>query len=100
MPRITQPRRCWAPVGMRPCTPRQIVREAIYAFAAVAPQYGKMISLILPTANTDMMEIFLEHISQEFTGSFLVRPRRWSKLASLTAVTYSGEYSSDLPTCL
>jgi len=70
--RITQPRRCWAPKGMRPCTPHQIVREAIYAFTAVAPQYGKMTSLILPTANTDMMELFLEHISKEFTGSFLV----------------------------
>ena len=70
--RITQPRRCWAPRGMRPCTPRQIVREAIYAFTAIAPQYGKMISLILPTANTDMMEIFLEHISKEFIGSFIV----------------------------
>jgi hypothetical protein len=31
---------------MRPCTPHQIIRQAIYAFAAVAPQYGKMISLI------------------------------------------------------
>lgn len=85
---------------MRPCTPNQIVREAIYAFAAVAPQYGKMISLILPTANTDMMEIFLEHISKEFTGSFLVRPRGWSQLASLTAVACSREYSSDLSTSL
>ncbi len=57
---------------MRPCTPHQIVREAIYAFAAVAPQYGQMTSLILPTANTDMMEIFLGHISQEFASSFIV----------------------------
>jgi len=43
--RITQPRRCWAPEGMRPCTPHQIIREAISAFAAVAPQYGKILSL-------------------------------------------------------
>ncbi len=70
--RITQPRRCWAPEGMRPCTPHQIVREAIYAFEARAPQYGAMTSLILPTANTDMMKILLEHISQEFIGSFVV----------------------------
>lgn len=70
--RITQPRRCWAPAGMRPCTPQQIIRQAIYAFAAVAPESGKMISLILPTANTEMMSIFLEHISREFANSFIV----------------------------
>ena len=98
--RITQPRKCWAPRGMRPCTPHQIIREAIYAFTAIAPQYGKMISLILPTANTDMMEIFLEHISKEFIGSFIVRPRGWSELASITAITSSGEYSIDFSTSL
>jgi len=70
--RITQPRRCWAPKGMRPCTPHQIIRQAIYDFTAVAPQYGKMISLILPTANTDMMDIFLEHVSKEFPDVFIV----------------------------
>ena len=70
--RITQPVRCWAPAGMRPCTPQQIVRQAIYAFAAVDPKSGKMISLILPTANTEMMTIFLSHVSKEFTDSFIV----------------------------
>jgi DDE superfamily endonuclease len=70
--RITQPVRCWAPAGMRPCTPQQIVRQALYAFTAVAPQYGEMVSLILPTANTEMMTIFLEHVSKQFTDSFIV----------------------------
>ena len=70
--RITQPVRCWAPAGMRPCTPQQIVRQAIYAFTAVAPKYGEMVSLILPTANTEMMTIFLEHVSKQFTDCFIV----------------------------
>jgi hypothetical protein len=70
--RITQPTRCWAPEGMRPCIPTQIVRQAIYAFAAVSPQTGSMVSLILPTANTDMMTLFLKQVSQEFAGSFLI----------------------------
>lgn len=70
--RITQPTRCWAPKDMRPCVPNQIVREAIYAFAAVEPQTGKMTSVILPTANTEMMNIFLKQVSQEFADSFLV----------------------------
>lgn len=70
--RITQPTRCWAPAGIRPCVPAQIVRQAIYTFAAIAPKSGKLISLILPTANTDMMTIFLKQVSQEFADSFLV----------------------------
>lgn len=70
--RITQPRRCWAPTGMRPCTPCQIIRQALYAFTAVAPQSGEMTSLVLPTANTEMMNIFLEHVSHQFSKFFLI----------------------------
>jgi hypothetical protein len=47
--RITRPHACWAPPGVRPLAPAQVVREAVYAFAAVAPSLGKMCSLILPT---------------------------------------------------
>lgn len=70
--RITQPTRCWAPEDMRPCVPHQIVRQAIYAFAAVEPQSGTLISLILPTVNTEMMNIFLKQVSEEFTGYFII----------------------------
>lgn len=70
--RITQPTRCWAPEEMRPCVPSQIVREAIYAFAAIDPKTGNMASTILPTANTEMMNIFLKQVSQEFTTYFIV----------------------------
>lgn len=64
--RISRPKRCWAPPGIRPLAPAQIVREAVYVFAAVAPSLGTICSLILPTANTDMMNIFLTHVSQTF----------------------------------
>lgn len=70
--RITQPTRCWAPKDIRPCIPAQIVRQAIYAFAAVAPQSGSLISLILPSANTDMMTLFLKQVSQEFVNFFII----------------------------
>lgn len=70
--RITQPVKCWAPLGTRPIAPNQIVRQAIYAFAAIAPKTGKMTSLILPMANSDMMSIFLEQVSKDFIGSFVV----------------------------
>ncbi len=62
--RISRPKRCWAPPGTRPLAPAQIVREAISVFAAVAPSLGKICSLILPDANTDMMNLFLTHVSE------------------------------------
>ncbi len=49
-----------------------MVREYTYVYAAVAPAEGKMTSLILPTANTAMMQLFLEHVSQTFVEYFIV----------------------------
>ncbi|MFL5665643.1 MAG: IS630 family transposase [Ktedonobacteraceae bacterium] len=70
--RISRPKRCWAPPGIRPCVPSQVVRESIYVFAAVAPSLGSLAALILPTANTAMMNLFLSHVSQTFAEYFIV----------------------------
>ena len=70
--RISRPKRCWAPPGMRPQVPSQVVRESVYIFAAVAPGAGLMTSLVLPSANTAMMNRFLEHVSQSFENYFIV----------------------------
>jgi hypothetical protein len=70
--RISRPKRCWAPPGIRPQVPSQVVRESVYIFAAVAPGAGLMTSLVLPSANTAMMNLFLEHVSQSFENYFLV----------------------------
>ncbi len=47
---------CWAPKGMRPKAPRQIVRKFLYVYAAVCMALGRMTSLTLPYANTEMMK--------------------------------------------
>jgi hypothetical protein len=70
--RVSIPRRAWAPPGIRPRAPRQIVREYTYVYAAVAPAEGKLTSLILPTATTAMMQLFLEHVSHTFAAYFIV----------------------------
>lgn len=70
--RISTIIRSWAPKHIRPLTPRQIVREYIYAYAVVAPKEGKMTSLILPSADTSMMNVFLQHVSHTFSKYFLV----------------------------
>lgn len=70
--RITSYRRCWAPEGVRPCAPYQIIRQYLSVFTAVAPQSGEMISLVFPTCNTDTMTIFLEYVSQQLSSFFIV----------------------------
>lgn len=61
--RISDPRRCWAPKGIRPESPAQLVREYMYAYAAVSPHDGVLDSLVLPEVNTEAMSIFLKEVS-------------------------------------
>lgn len=70
--RISTTRRSWAPKPIRPLAPKHIVREYTYVYAVVAPQEGKMVSLILPFADTAMMNLFLQHVSHTFSQYFLV----------------------------
>jgi DDE superfamily endonuclease len=69
---ISRAKRCWAPPGMRPHVPAQAVREYIYVYTAVAPALGQMVSLLLPEASTEMMNLFLEQVSQTFSKHFIV----------------------------
>jgi hypothetical protein len=70
--RVSIPRRAWAPPGVRPHAPQQVIREYTHVYAAVAPAEGKMTSLILPSADTEMMNLFLEHVSKTFAKYFVV----------------------------
>jgi transposase len=70
--RISTILRSWAPKPIRPLTPKQTIREYIYVYAVVAPKDGKMTSLILPSADTSMMSLFLQHVSHTFSKYFLV----------------------------
>jgi transposase len=70
--RISVSRRAWVPPGIRPHTAQQIVREYLYVYAAVAPQAGKMTALILPSADTEMMNLFLSHVARTNPHSFII----------------------------
>jgi hypothetical protein len=70
--RLGEVRACWCPPGIRPVVPKQQVREYVYAYAAVAPQLGQMTSLILPYANTKMMNLFLKQVSQDYAEYFII----------------------------
>ncbi len=70
--RVSPPRRCWAPPGIRPHVSAQQIREYTYAYAAVAPSRGLMTSLVLPRADTAMMNLFLKHVSATFADYFIL----------------------------
>lgn len=70
--RISEPRSCWAPASERPIAPKQIIREYVYAYSAVCPSLGKMTSLILPRADSEMMSLFLQHVSEEFKDYIVI----------------------------
>ncbi len=60
--RISDPRRCRAPKPMRPMCKAMCVREYTYAYAAVEVKTGETDSLVLPYANTECMQLFLNEV--------------------------------------
>lgn len=70
--RVNIPKASWAPMGIRPNVAKQVVRQSFYVYCAVAPSLGKISSLILPYGNTDMMNLFLENVSQDFSNNEII----------------------------
>ncbi|HEY3271485.1 MAG TPA: IS630 family transposase [Geothrix sp.] len=70
--RISDGRSCWAPLPLRPVIGSQIVREYIYAYVAVSPRDGQMVSLILPWVDAKLMSLFLAQAAAEFPGEHCV----------------------------
>jgi transposase len=70
--RLSDPRRCWAPAGVRPQVEMQIVREYEYAFAALSPQDGVLDTLVLPMVNTEAMSVFLAEVAQRHPDERIV----------------------------
>ena len=60
--RMNEPKRCWAPPGIRPIVGHQLVRE--YAYAAVSPLDGLADFLILPYLNAELMSLFLAEVAK------------------------------------
>ena len=68
--RISDLRRCWAPLPSRPVAGHQVIREYVYAMTAVSPQDGRLTSLIMPWVDAETMSIVLAHTEQTFAGDF------------------------------
>jgi hypothetical protein len=62
--RMSDPIRCWAPLGCRPQVSSHRVRQYTHVFGSVCPQDGEFISLILPHADTAAMSLYLAEVSR------------------------------------
>jgi putative transposase len=63
--RINEPSACWAPLGIRPIVPCQMVREYMNVFGAVDPINGDKCFIIAPSCNTLWMNAFLQELSTQ-----------------------------------
>jgi DDE superfamily endonuclease len=69
--RITEPYACWAPAGIRPDVPSQIIREYTYLYGAVSPKDGRCDFLILPAMDGECMNVFLAELSRRYADEYL-----------------------------
>ena len=70
--RINKPKYCWCNKNIRPVVPSQHIREYRYAYGAVEPLTGDSFFLILPYANTDCMNVFLDELSKYYPDDFII----------------------------
>ena len=70
--RISDPRRCWAPHPIRPEVKAAMVREYVYAYAALSPWDDRLDSLVLPDASTACMNVFLNEVAERHQNDFIV----------------------------
>ena len=70
--RINKPKCCWCGDGIRPIVPCHRIREYIYAYGAVSPLDGEIVSLVLPYCNTECMNIFLEEVSEAYPNDYIL----------------------------
>lgn len=70
--RINKPKACWCKKGIRPVVPSLRAREYMYAYGAISPLDGEMVSLVLPKANTDCMNIFLAEVSKQYSDDIIL----------------------------
>jgi len=64
--RINDVRRCWAPKPIRPLCRAMLTHEYSYAYAAVDIDTGEIDSLILPSVNTECMQVLLDEVAARY----------------------------------
>ena len=70
--RISREMYCWVKKDMVPSVARQMIREYIYAYSAIAPATGDCFSMIAPYCNTESMNYFLSLLACNYCNYRIV----------------------------
>jgi transposase len=70
--RMNRPRPCWAPIGIRPEVASQLIREYVYLYGAVSPKDGTCVYLIMPAADTECFQIFMDILANKYPKDFIL----------------------------
>lgn len=70
--RISREMYCWVKKDMVPSVARQMIREYIYAYSAIAPATGDCFSMIAPYCNTESMNYFLSLLAKNYSNYRIV----------------------------
>ncbi len=70
--RMVRPRRCWAPVPLRPVISNGYERQFVYVYGAVSPREGQLDWMLCREMNTARMGEFLTQISQAHPKELIV----------------------------
>lgn len=102
---MDNPAYCWAPRKLRPGVMSQRVRQSTYVYGCVSPQDGDLFSMILPYADTERMEYFMEEFSKHLQGQptlLIMDGAAWHKADCITQkykniiVVHQPPYSPEL----
>ena len=70
--RLRDPRKCLAPYPLRPLVKKALIREYVYAYAAVTPADGQLDWMLGDKMDTVTMNIFLRQVSGRHSEEFVV----------------------------
>ena len=70
--RMNRPRPCWAPIGVRPEVASQLIREYVYLYGVVSPKDGTCVYLIMPAADTECFQIFMDILANKYPKDFIL----------------------------
>ena len=70
--RISREMYCWVKKDVVPSVARQMIREYIYAYSAIAPATGDCFSMIAPHCNTESMNHFLGLLANHYSDYRIV----------------------------
>ena len=62
----------WFPTGLRSSVKVKLGFKNFYVYGAVEPGTGEMFSLTLPKVNTELMNLFLQKMSECYSGEKIV----------------------------